>query len=156
LFEDIHSLWVAFIVSHGTSTPDEISESLGLVPDRSHSKGEVVRARDGSAVGVNPQNYWGMASTSRTESKDPEEHFRVLLQLLIPKAEVIHGLAENNRVWFYTVWTSDELVRGSGFSLSAEVCAGIAQLRAGLDFEVAEASGGPSGVEEGRVCRTRK
>jgi hypothetical protein len=107
--------------------PDEITRSLGVVPDEVERKGQVRIVRGDREV----RRLWNdWTIISRAESKDINDHFRELLARLDGMASRIR--ADFGPPSFSVLWKGNYLYAGSGPFYEADVIAGIAGLKAML------------------------
>jgi Domain of unknown function (DUF4279) len=112
--------------------PDEITKSLGLVPDHKHHTGDHIRGNP-----ERPQYKHGMWSISSTLQPEAlfEEHLDDLLRRLEPKTSEIKYLSSQVTVDFFC-----SLFDQNGFQLSPSILARIAGLGAmfGVDIYSAD------------------
>ena len=127
---------VEFVIS-GNSSPDAITEALGIRPDSVQRVGEpIARRPDGSPAAKARFNRWAVSSAHRTTSRELDHHLRILLDIVLPRREEISRLSLSDRLWFWIFWESDAMPRGTGMILSADVCRDVASLCAELDFDL--------------------
>ncbi|HTW83774.1 MAG TPA: DUF4279 domain-containing protein [Candidatus Sulfotelmatobacter sp.] len=118
-----------FIVLTREMSAAQISELLGFPADRSYSEGDPgMSMTTGLEVGRKRKTRWALSSEARVTSSELEDHLRVLLEITLPRADIIRNLAKTSNVFFWVFWDSDSLDRGDGPILSSEICSGIGAL----------------------------
>jgi hypothetical protein len=119
---------VSFRIFAPELDPDKVSQVLGLVPDRTHRKGDYPRN--------NPKYFpykhgmWGLHSQLPREEPFTA-HLESLLAILEPKQKQILELSETNNVDFFC-----SLFWQSGFQLPPRLLRQIANLGAVLGVDV--------------------
>ncbi len=100
-------------VSFGITSPDidldTISGELGILPDRSFRKGDLVTSKHSPRVGKKPYSLWAIQSQSY-EAKDGtiSHHIEYLKSILLSKIDVLKRYKEDARfsvafwIWIQT------------------------------------------------------
>lgn len=111
--------------------PDEITNLLGIKPDRVMRKGEVRKLKNDKEI-INAFSSWSIESGSN--SKDINIHLRELLNRLNDcgnKIETRFGSAN-----FSVVWKGNSLYAGSGPFYETDVLQGIAKMKGMLWHDI--------------------
>ena len=67
---------------------------------------------------------------------DINEHLKVLLDVLLPKREIILEFATGGETYFGVIWKSTYLYAGTGPLIEAQYLRGITELGAGIGFDI--------------------
>ena len=118
---------VHFGFSNFICDPAEITSALGIAPDEIGRKGEVKANRGGREIRW-PFNVWTISS--RTSSKDVNDHLRELLTQLVGVELRIGN--EFGTPSFSVFFKANSLRSGNGPYFESDVIAGIAALHAEL------------------------
>ncbi|QEL15117.1 DUF4279 domain-containing protein [Limnoglobus roseus] len=133
----IRRVRVTFTVSAPELDPTEVTRRMGLTPSQSNRRGEERRhPRSGATLEPYLVGCWTVSSTPAIDSKDVNDHFRWLLDRLLPGQAVILPLATEGETYFDVLWESTYLYAGTGPLLDAECLAGVAALNAGMGFDI--------------------
>jgi len=127
---------VGFIVSGPDLDPDMVTRSIGKSPTHKARCGEPRRNLAGKLVGTEDEGWWRLDSTPQVDSKDIDDHFEFLLNLVLPHRDTLVGMTATGETYFDVLWESTYLYAGTGPVLSARVCEGIGAFRAGLGFDI--------------------
>lgn len=131
---------VDFFVASPSLNPSEVTEALGIQPDKFARRGDERRNNTGGLLSPHEEGFWLLSSKGKVqgklESKDIDEHLMFLLKLLLPHKEVILRFAEGGETSFSALWESSYLYAGTGPVISHECVAGIAQLGADIGFDI--------------------
>ncbi len=132
----IKSVAVTFSVSAADLDPAAVSAALGVTPTRSARRGDERRNLRGALLRPEQEGWWALSTRGRVDSKDIDDHFRDLLELLLPHRESLLAFSRGGETYFDVVWKSTYLYAGSGPLLAADVVAGIAALGASIGFDI--------------------
>lgn len=127
---------VSFVLSSEYLKPNWVTEELGVEPDSSAQKGDIKNNFLGQKVGFHNEGYWRSTTKGKLESKDINVHFAFLLDILLPKTDVIIKFSFGGETFFDVLWESSYLYAGTGPVLSAKNILGISFLKAGLGFDI--------------------
>jgi hypothetical protein len=132
---------VGFIISGPKVDPGELSTLLKLQPDSSAQKGDERRNNKGILLGFEEHSWWRIDSRSRLKvkgirQKDINEHLKVLLKVLLPHCELLNKFAEDGEIFCDVLWESTYLYAGTGPLIEAQYLRGIANLNAGIGFDI--------------------
>ena len=129
---------VNFFVSALDLDPAEISQITGLLPDKGARRGDERRNHKGKLIRPHTEGFWMIASESRIDSKDINDHIEVLLALLLPHKEKLLQIvdAKGGETYFDVVWTSNYLYAGTGPVISRPALKGISDLGASIGFDI--------------------
>jgi hypothetical protein len=132
---------VDFVLFGPDLEPTEVSVALGIQPDSSGRKGDERHAPNGKLIGHENEGWWRIDSTPRLKvtgiaRKDINEHLAVLLDLLLPKKEILNQFRPKAEAFLGVVWTSCYLYAGTGPLIESKHLKGIAALGAGMGFDI--------------------
>lgn len=136
MYDDIGRVSADLVVNGKELSPAQITELLGIQPDYAHDMGTPIVDIRGKQVGVKRSNYWRYGSAGRVQSKDLDEHVRMVLEVVEPRATVLRALAQRNEVYIWTLWESFGLILGAGPIISPAACRGIDAIGAELHFNI--------------------
>ena len=108
--------------------PEEITSTLGITPDEIRTKGERRKALKGTREILVHESSWTISS--RSDSKDVNDHLRMLLNRLEQRASDF--APEWGEPDFGVLWKGNYLYQGSGPFYERDVLAGISALGASL------------------------
>ncbi len=115
---------VSFKIMSPMLIPDEISQILQIVPDRSHKKGDF--PRNDPKYSPYKKGMWSL--DSRCSEYEPlSKHLEMLLVVLLPKQEIIVEIARDSHIYFYC-----SLFSQSDFYLENNLLMKITSLKASL------------------------
>ena len=147
----IRGVAVTFSVSAPDLDPDAVTVATGLQPDRQARRGDERRNRAGKLLGFEQEGWWALGTRGKLDSKDVRVHFHYLHAQLLPHAALIRAFAEGGETYFDVVWKSTYLYAGTGPIFDADSIRGIAELGAGMGFDIYqvddEAEGKPTAPE---------
>jgi hypothetical protein len=127
---------VGYVLSGSNLDPGRITQLVGIEPTHSAARGdERVNAR-GTVIGTEQVGYWRLDSSASVSSKDVNDHIRYLLSCLLPYRESLANYARVGEAYFDVLWESSYLHAGTGPVLDAVCVRGIAQLCAGVGFDI--------------------
>jgi hypothetical protein len=133
----IRKVKVTFCLSGPDLDPDAVTARLGLLPDYSQRRGDERRhQRSGVVLGRYQKGLWAIGSLPRVDSKDINDHFRWVLERILPHREVILEFARGGESLFDVLWKSTYLYAGTGPLIDAECLAGVAALGGGMGFDI--------------------
>ena len=90
--------------------PEEVSTAMGMAADRSHKKGDPVRARKSA---VRDTGYWSAtSSTHMAGTEDINKHIAWLVALVTPRRPLL--LSYQQRGWTVDVWIGVHTNAGHG------------------------------------------
>ena len=100
---------IEFVITSHQIDLDTISEELGMLPDRSFRKGDLVTSKHSPRVGKKPYSLWAIQSQSY-EAKDGtiSHHIEYLKSILLSKIDVLKRYKEDARfsvafwIWIQT------------------------------------------------------
>jgi hypothetical protein len=144
---------VEFWLAGRALDPEAVSQVVGTSGDSVARAGDPRVAKNGLALPPSEEGIWRLSSRHRIQAsgralKDVNEHFRCLLQILLPHRDALVGLARNGRISFDVLWESSYLYAGTGPVLEADCIRGIAELGADVGFDICQI-GAPSAGEAG-------
>lgn len=87
-------------------------------------------------LAAHDEGWWAIRTEGKVDSKDINDHFRHVLDLLLPRQEEIRKLVEGGEALFSVLWQSIYLYAGTGPVLGREIIAGIAALSAEMAFDI--------------------
>jgi hypothetical protein len=141
----IGRIGVDFYLESPTLAPSEVTAALGLQPDKFASRGDARRNYVGTLLSPHQKGFWSLSSKGKVQgdlhSKDINEHLMFLLKLLLPHRENILRFAKAGETFFDVLWESSYLYAGTGPVISRECIEGIAQLSAGIGFDIYQIDG---------------
>jgi hypothetical protein len=121
--------YASFSISGLELDPDEVSELLGISPDRSHRKGEVKILRSGNTI-IHKNGHWALRS--KLSDYEPfERHLDALLDRLKGKEAALKSLAEENKIQF-----GCDLWETIGVELPTHILRRIADFNASLGITI--------------------
>jgi hypothetical protein len=132
----IRGVAVTFSVSAPDLDPDAVTAATGIRPDRQARRGDERRNAAGNLIRPCPEGWWVLGTRGKLDSKDVREHFHYLHARLLPHAAAFRAFAEGGETWFDVVWMSTYLYAGTGPIFDAESIAGVAELGAGMGFDI--------------------
>ena len=137
----IRGLNVAFMLFGQDLDPDALSTRLGIPAHSSACKGDERRGPKGQLLGHHRQGWWRIDSSPLLTAtgdarKDINEHLKVLLDLLLPKRDLVLEFAARGESYFDVLWESTYLYAGTGPLIDAEYLRGVADLGAGMGFDI--------------------
>jgi hypothetical protein len=137
----IRKVNVGFIISGPKVKPEQLSALINTLPDRSARKGDERRNAKGQILGYEKNGWWRIDSMPRLKvsgirKKDINEHLKVLLDILLPHRERLNKLSEGGETFFDVVWKSSYLYAGTGPLIEARYLEGVADLKAGIGFDI--------------------
>jgi hypothetical protein len=132
---------VGFVLSAPLLDPTEVSACVNIASDLAGRVGGEWRNAKGDVVGLHSEGWWRLDSNPRLvqrelDLKDINHHFRVLLECLLPVREDLMRLSPGGQAFFDVLWESSYLYAGTGPLIDAENLQGIANLRAGMGFDI--------------------
>ncbi len=132
---------VAFIISGPKVEPKDLSALFNTLPDRFARKGDERRNAKGNVIGLEEHGWWRIDSTPRLKvtgihEKNINEHLAVLLSILLPHRARLNELSEGGETYFDVLWKSTYLYAGTGPLIEAQYLRGIADLKAGIGFDI--------------------
>jgi hypothetical protein len=117
----------------GDFEPEAVTSLLGVAPDRTLVKGEVL----GPGASPSREGVWQLGSRGRVESTSPEAHIAGVLDALAPGAERLRALMAERGDMAATLWVYWlQLVPRAGFALSPRLTGRIGTLPADLAIDV--------------------
>jgi hypothetical protein len=147
----IHHINVGFDLTAPDLDPDAVSMCLGVTPHASARNGDIWRrSLDGQVLSRHPEGWWhldstGLLAVAGDARKDINEHLKALLAVLLPKRSDIIAFAQGGEAYFGVVWKSSYLYAGTGPLIEAQHLRGIADLKAGMGFDIYQ-------VDDGQEC----
>jgi hypothetical protein len=132
----IRGVAVRFSVSAPDLDPAVVTAAIGIVPHVSALRGDERRNKSGAILNPEPEGIWALETRGRLDSKDINEHFHYLHERLQPHAETLRRLSVGGETFFDVLWKSTYLYAGTGPLLDAASIGGIAELGAGLGFDI--------------------
>ena len=129
---------VSFYASGADLNPNDITEATNIQPDAAVMRGDERRNIKGQLVSPQNEGYWMITSKEKVASKDINDHFSFLLDLLLPQREIILRLVRDAKgeTDFSVLWESSYLYAGTGPIISREVITGMSQLEASIGFDI--------------------
>ena len=118
--------------------PEEVSLALKLKPSRSARRGDERRNPRGTLLSPHKEGWWQLSSEGKVKSKDINKHFEYLLKRLLPHRKTILRIAKlkAGETYFDVYWASNYLYAGNGPILSSQNIQGMAELKAGIGFDI--------------------
>ena len=129
---------VSFVLSATDLDPDEVTEMTGLTPDESAKRGDERRNYKGQLITPHKEGFWIISSQGKVESKDINDHFDFLLDILLPHRKTFLQIIDelNGETYFDVLWTSSYLYAGTGPLISRQALRGISELGASMGFDI--------------------
>jgi hypothetical protein len=129
---------VSFYLSASDLNPQEVTMGANILPALSAKRGDERRNYAGQLISPHKEGFWMVTSKMQIHSKDLNEHFLHLLNILLPKKDYFLLLLKdlNGSAYFDVLWESSYLHAGTGPILSAEVINGVSQLNAAMGFDI--------------------
>ena len=134
----------SFILSGTDLDPEVVTRAVGVSPDASARRGDARFNAAGRLVAPHPESWWKLSTRNRVESKDLNEHLRVLLSFLLPHRTELLELSRNGQAYFDVLWESSYLYAGTGPVIDPAYVQGIAALGAGVGFDIYQIEAEPS------------
>jgi len=125
-----------FTIGGDQLDPATISSRIGLSPDRCARRGDSRRGRLGRLLSPHESGFWVLESAGVIHSKDVNDHIQYLLDILLPHRHIIIEFGQSFEIDVEVLWESTYLYAGTGPVLSPCVVRGIADLGAGLAFDI--------------------
>jgi hypothetical protein len=132
----IRKVEVNFWISSESLNPDEVTQAIGILPDHSGLRGDEKINNVGHIIGNHSEGFWILSTENKVQSKDINDHFRYLLSQLLPHREAILRSAEGGETYFDILWQSTYLYAGTGPVIESDCLQGVAQLEAGMGFDI--------------------
>ena len=134
-----------FLITTLSLNPNEVTAVLGIQPDKFAMRGDERRNHAGGLLSPHEEGLWLLSSRGKVQgdlpSKDINEHLLFLLNVLLPHRENILSFAEGGETYFDVLWESSYLYSGTGPVISRECIEGMAQLNAGVGFDIYQIEG---------------
>jgi hypothetical protein len=132
---------VGFVISGPKVDPELLSTLLKIQPDSSARKGDEKRNLKGSLMGSEENCWWKIDSLTHLKltdirQKDINEHLDVLLEILLPHLDILNSFSEGGETFFDVLWESTYLYAETGPVIDAGYLRGVADLKAGLGFDI--------------------
>lgn len=132
---------VGFLISGPKVDPEKLSTLVNVMPDSSAQRGGERRNAKGDLLGHEENGWWRIESTPRLKvrgirRKDINEHIETLLKVLLPHKVLLNKLSEGGETFFDVLWKSTYLYAGTGPLIEARLLRGIADLNAGIGFDI--------------------
>jgi hypothetical protein len=109
----IQQVWVTFCFSAPGLDPSAVTAVVGIDPTDVERQGDVRRNFAGNVLGTYDRGSWYLSSKGAVESKDINDHFKYLLERLLPGRDVF-VLATAGETYFDVLWKSTYLYAGTG------------------------------------------
>ena len=137
----IRRINVAFVLSAPNLDPGAVTEVVGIAADKSARRGDERRNPRGEVVGSDADGWWRIDSMPRLAAdgirqKDINEHFRVVLGLVLPHRDDLLQFASEGETFFDVLWESTYLYAGTGPLIDQDCLAGVASLKASMGFDI--------------------
>jgi len=118
--------------------PDEVSLAIKIKPSRSARRGDERRNPKGTQLSPHKEGWWQLSSEGKVKSKDINKHFEYLLKRLLPHKETILSFVKDKdgETYFDVLWENTYLYAGNGPVLSSQSIKGMAELNAGIGFDI--------------------
>jgi hypothetical protein len=127
---------VSFVLLGEALEPDNVTEVLAIQPDRFARAGDERRNIKGDLLSPHKVGFWRVGSKGKVVSKDINHHISFLLEMLLPRRELVLELSASGEAVFDVLWESSYLYAGTGPVISRECLAGMGQLGASLNFDI--------------------
>ena len=89
---------IEFAITSHEIDLDTISDELGMLPDRSFRKGDLVTSKHSPRVGREPYSLWALKSEpSELEEETIGHHIEFLKSILLPKIDILKRYKEDDR-----------------------------------------------------------
>ncbi len=127
-----------FRISSRDLIAETLTETIGVEPILTARRGDERKNYSGQLVSPHVAGLWVITSELLTTSKDINNHFKALFEILLPHADYISGIysRENAEIFFDVMWESNYLYAGSGPILSRATIGGVAQLNGEIGFDI--------------------
>jgi hypothetical protein len=132
----IRKVEVNFIISGHTLNSEAVTQTIGIQPDHFGCAGDEKKNFLGQTIGTNSEGFWALSTKNKVVSKDINDHLRYLLSQLLPHREEILKLAQAGKTYFDILWQSTYLYAGTGPVIEKDCLQGIAELKAGMGFDI--------------------
>jgi hypothetical protein len=132
----IRKVEVKFSISGRNLNPEAVSQNIGIQPDYSGITGDDDMNNLGQVIGKHSEGFWMLSSEGKVRSKDVNDHLRYLLFHLLPHREKLLTLAQSGETYFDVLWQSTYLYAGTGPVIERDCLQGVAQLEAGIGFDI--------------------
>src|SRR5689334_12854414 len=132
----IRRVHVEFILSKSDLDPNEVSLALKIKPTRSARRGDERRNPRGTQLLPHKEGWWELSSEGKVASRDINKHFEYLLKRLLPHRETISSFAQGGETYFDVLWETAYFHGGNGPLLSNQSIKGMAELNAGIGFDI--------------------
>lgn len=116
--------------------PDEFSGILNIDPDDSAKAGGERRNYVGELLEPHKEGWWKLSTEDKLSSKDINDHFKYLLDRLLPHKDEILKLTANGETYFNVIWKSTYLYAGTGPVIEREIIRGTSELNAEIGFDI--------------------
>lgn len=120
-----------FVIFGTTVTPDEITSAIGINPTQTWLIGDQIQT---SAI-RRKHNGWRL-STGYLQDFDLEKYGRQLLEILLPKAEIITTFCRENKLECELGFTAFIIEETPIANFSEQFIADLAKLNASLDIDI--------------------
>ncbi len=134
----IRRVHVEFLLSAPDLDPEEVSSALKIKPTRSAKRGDERRNPRGALLSPHKEGWWELSSEGKVKSKDINKHFEYLLKRLLPHRDLLLSFAKakGGETFFDVLWENTYLYAGNGPLLSKQSIKGMAELNAGIGFDI--------------------
>jgi hypothetical protein len=128
----IRRVEVGFVISGPELDPETVTKTLGLQPDLTAKRGDTKP----NSLSRETEGFWRLDTRNKVPSKDINDHIHYLLALLLPRRDEILELAQEGETFLDVLWQSTYLYAGTGPVIASDCLQGIAQLQAGIGFDI--------------------
>ena len=128
---------IEFVITSHQIDLDTISEELGMLPDRSFRKGDLVTSKHSPRVGKEPFSLWALKSEpSELEEETIGHHIEFLKSILLPKIEILKRYKEDARFSVsFLIWIETDNP-GIGIDLNETEAAFLNSISNGISFSL--------------------
>ncbi len=132
----IRRLYAAISVSSPDLDPQVVTRTVGRAPTSSARAGDPRITRWGATLAPHAEGFWALDSEAFVTSKDVNDHLMYVLGALIPHRDAVRALARDGEIFVSVMWSSTYLYAGTGPLIDAACIAALADLGAGLGFDI--------------------
>ncbi|MEM6737165.1 MAG: DUF4279 domain-containing protein [Bacteroidota bacterium] len=117
----LNKAYCQFGIVSNTISPNNISQKLGLFPDKSFNKGEESVSRHSGSILTKPHNLWAInSSTLVSEKENFSPHIKHLQSVLEAKIQILKDLKKDSEYeLIFSFWIETDNA-GIGIDLSEE------------------------------------
>ncbi len=131
IMREQYQTYAYFLITNFDCDPKDISDSLGLIPDRVYQKNDLIR-ENGTARWKH--SGWELRSSLPESTTCQDMHIENLLNVIYPKKREL--LALSDECEFYINCVGYYYGANPGFHLSSDIIKSCADLGVSIDFDL--------------------